>query len=368
MFVARLGGDEFAMIVPNGDPVTLAETARSICDLLAEPHPIDGLQVSIQASVGITIRQADDSSATDLLRRADVAMYEAKATRSGALLYDPAQDDFSRERLRRTEELRHGIRAGQLVMWYQPQIDAATQRVVAIEALVRWNHPRDGLLTPIAFLPDARRYGLMTELSLSVMRAVIADARRWADQGFDFRVSMNCAPPELLGGTLLPELYDELERADLPRGRLVVEVTEDSFMSDPERARERLLELRAHHVQVAIDDYGTGFSSLAYLRDLPVQELKMDRSFVSTLRSDARSRVIVDTTRQMAHAMGLRLVAEGVEDSATAAALVAMDIDMLQGFHLARPMPATAVAEWVREWSSMLSSDPASLPEVSDRT
>ena len=368
MFVARLGGDEFAMIVPNGDPVTLAETARSICDLLAEPHPIDGLQVSIQASVGITIRQADDTSATDLLRRADVAMYEAKATRSGALLYDPAQDDFSRDRLRRTEELRHGIRAGELVMWYQPQIDAATQRVVAMEALVRWNHPRDGLLAPIAFLPDARRYGLMTELSLSVMRAVVSDARSWADQGFDFRVSMNCAPPELLGGTLLPELYAELDRADLPPGRLVVEVTEDSFMSDPERARERLLELRAHDVQVAIDDYGTGFSSLAYLRDLPVQELKMDRSFVCTLRSDARSRVIVDTTRQMAHAMGLRLVAEGVEDAATAAALVAMDIDMLQGYHLSRPMPGQAVAEWVREWSSALSADPASLPEVSDRS
>jgi diguanylate cyclase len=365
--VARLGGDEFAMIVSDDDPVTLLETAHSICALMAEPHPIDDLQVSIQASIGVTTRQPDDTGATDLLRRADVAMYEAKSTRSGALLYDPAQDGFTRDRLRRTEELRLGIRDGQLELWYQPQIDAATQQVVAVEALVRWRHPREGLLSPIAFLPDARRYGLMTELSLVVMRGVVADARRWADQGFDFRVSMNCAPPELMGGTFLPQFYPELARAALPPDRLLIEVTEDSFITDPERARERLLDLRAHDVEVAIDDYGTGFSSLSYLRNLPVQELKMDRSFVSTVCTDARSRVIVDTTRQMAHAMGMRVVAEGVEDAATAAALVAMDIDMLQGYHLSAPIPAGIVATWVRQWSRALTNDPASLPEVSDR-
>ncbi len=368
MTVARLGGDEFAIIVREDDPLTLLETAHEVCDLLREPHPIDGLHLTIQASVGVTVRQADDTSATDLLRRADVAMYEAKATRSGAMLYDPAQDDFSRDRLRRTDELRRGIRAGQLVMWYQPQVDAATQRVSAVEGLVRWDHPTDGLLPPIAFLPDARRYGLMTELSLAVMRMVVEDARRWRAQGLDFRVSMNCAPPELLGGTLLPELFGALDVAHLPPGTLVVEITEDSVMSDPERARERMLELRDHDVQVAIDDYGTGFSSLSYLRDLPVQELKMDRSFVATMGSDARSRVIVDTTRQMAHAMGLRVVAEGVEDAATAAALITMNIDVLQGYHLAPPMPAAAVEGWVRAWSANLSSDPASLPEVSDRS
>jgi diguanylate cyclase len=207
----------------------------------------------------------------------------------------------------------------------------------------------------------------MTELSLAVMRAVVADARRWADQGFDFRISMNCAPPELMGGTFLPQFYPELARAALPPDRLLIEVTEDSFITDPERARERLLDLRAHDVEVAIDDYGTGFSSLSYLRNLPVQELKMDRSFVSTVCTDARSRVIVDTTRQMAHAMGMRVVAEGVEDAATAAALVAMDIDMLQGYHLSAPIPAGIVATWVRQWSRALTNDPASLPEVSDR-
>ncbi|MBA2641214.1 MAG: bifunctional diguanylate cyclase/phosphodiesterase [Nocardioidaceae bacterium] len=362
--VARLGGDEFAIVVHHQDPLRLIETARSVRDLLAEPHPVDGLQLSVHVSIGISVRLPADTRSTDLLRRADVAMYEAKASRAGALLYDPAQDCFTRDRLRRTEQLRRGIRSGQLEMWYQPQIDAATQEVASVEALVRWRHPTDGLLAPVMFLPDARRYGLMSELSLAVMGMVLDDARAWVDCGFEFRVSLNCAPPELLGGTLLPEFFAMLDRAALPPGTLVVEITEDSFMSDPDRARERMLELRSHHVELAIDDYGTGFSSLSYLRDLPVQELKMDRSFVATMRSDARSRVIVDTTRQMAHAMGLRLVAEGVEDAATAAALVAMNIDLLQGNHMSPPMPAAAVAGWVKTWSGGLSAHPASLPEV----
>src|SRR4051794_14830526 len=220
-----------------------------------------------------------------------------------------------------------------------------------MEALVRWQHPREGLLSPIAFLPDARRSGLMTALSEAVLDLVLADARRWADDGFRFRVALNCAPPELLGGRLLPRLFAGLEALGLPGERLLIEVTEDSFLSEPERARDVLHQLRAHRVQAAIDDYGTGFSSLAYLRDLPVQELKMDRSFVASMGTDERSRMIVSTTTEMAHALGLRMVAEGIEDAATAESLVALGVDVLQGYHLARPMPAEDVASWVRRWT-----------------
>jgi len=220
-----------------------------------------------------------------------------------------------------------------------------------MEALVRWQHPREGLLSPVAFLSDARRCGVMPALSEAVLDLVVADARRWADAGHRFRVALNCAPPELLGGRLLPRLFAALEAADLPGDRLLVEVTEDSFLSEPERARDVLHELRAHRVQAAIDDYGTGFSSLAYLRDLPVQELKMDRSFVAAMTTDRRSRMIVQTTTQMAHALGLRMVAEGIEDAETAAALVALGVDVLQGYHVARPMPAHEVASWVRRWA-----------------
>ena len=188
---------------------------------------------------------------------------------------------------------------------------------------------------------------------------VVSDARRWLDSGFSFRVGMNCAPPELLGGSLLPRLFDAIDNARLPANSLLVEVTEDSFLSDPERAREMVLEIRDHDVQVSIDDYGTGFSSLAYLRDLPVQELKMDRSFVGTILSDARSRVIVSSTKQMAHAMGLRMVAEGVENAETAAELEVMGVDVLQGIHLARPMIAAEIGPWARRWSAALAATPA---------
>jgi diguanylate cyclase (GGDEF)-like protein len=354
--VARLGGDEFAVVLSQHDEVALLRTAQGIREALLAPLAVDGLVLSVRCSVGIAIRESGVGDATDLLRQADVAMYESKSTRSGSLVYDASRDEFSRSRLRQAEDLRRGITEDQLELWYQPQIDASTQRVTAVEALVRWRHPELGLLSPLAFLPDARRSGLMPALTESVMYRVVADAKRWQAEGFGFTVAFNCAPPELLGGTFLPRLFAAVGRSGLPADRLLVEVTEDSFAADPEHARVALQQMRTHGIQAAIDDYGTGFSSLAYLRDLPVQELKMDRSFVSTVLTDTRSRTIVDSTRQMAHAMGLRLVAEGVEDSSTAAALVALGIDVLQGYHIARPMPVRDVAAWVRTWE-------ASLPE-----
>ncbi|KQX66281.1 hypothetical protein ASD06_07995 [Angustibacter sp. Root456] len=350
--VARLGGDEFALLSLTDDDLELLETARRVREVLMAPLHIDNLDLAIGASIGITVAGQDDASATDLLRRADVAMYEAKESRSGALLYDTAQDGYSRQRLRRGEELRHAIASNELVLWYQPQVDAVSRRVTAMEALVRWQHPREGLLSPMLFLSEARRAGLMPALSDAVMRMVVSDTRAFVDAGYDFRVAMNCAPPELLGGQLLPRLYEELAEADLPGDSVLIEVTEDSFLSDPERARDALYDLREHEVQASIDDYGTGFSSLAYLRDLPVQELKIDRSFVSALTADHRTRLIVQTTTQMAHAMGLRVVAEGVEDEQTATELVAMKVDVLQGYHIAAPMPPEQVGPWLRRWAT----------------
>jgi len=351
ILVARLGGDEFALLVPSQDELWLFEIAQRVRTVLKNPLRIDNIDLSIDASVGVTVHGTDDASSTDLLRRADIAMYEAKQSRSGVLLFDTSQDGFSRQRLRRGEELRQALIEGQLVVWYQPQVDARTRQVVGMESLVRWWHPIEGLLSPIAFLPDARRAGLMAALTEVVMRRVIADTLRWVAAGFTFRVAINIAPPELVGGQTLPMLFEALRQTGLPGDNLLIEVTEDSFLSDPERAREALHQLRAHDVQISIDDYGTGFSSLAYLRDLPVQELKMDRSFVSTVVQDERSRMIVQTTTQMAHALGLRLVAEGVEDVETAAELIPLGVDLFQGYHFARPMAAGDVGPWVRRWS-----------------
>ena len=348
--VARLGGDESAVIVPSEDELELFEIAQTIRGVLRRPLRVEGIALSLDASVGIAIREESDTSAVEMLRRADVAMYEAKQSRAGVLLFDRAQDGMSHLRLLRGEALRQAIADGQLIAWYQPQVDARTRQVVAMEALVRWWHPTEGLLPPIAFLPDARRAGLMPALTEAIMRQVIADAVRWREEGFAFRVAMNWAPPELVNGQLLPRLFSALEEADLPPDSLLVEVTEDSFLTDPERARVVLHELRAHGVQVAIDDYGSGFSSLAYLRDLPVQELKMDRAFVAPAANDERSRMIVQTTTQMARALGLRFVAEGVEDASAVGELVPLGVDVLQGYHIARPMPADAVGPWVRHW------------------
>jgi diguanylate cyclase len=352
VLVARLGGDEFSVLVPGRDELAMLETAHVLRAAIQEPLRIETLELSLDASVGITVRHEGDSSATELLRRADIAMYQAKQSRAGALLFDPSQDGFSRHRLRRGEDLRQAIDAGQLRVWYQPQVDSRTREVVAVEALVRWQHPTEGLLSPVAFLADARSCGLMQGLTEAVLELVLADTRRWADAGFGFRVAMNCAPPELLGRRLLPLLFARLDALGVPGSRLLIEVTEDCFVTEPERARDVLRELRAHDVQAAIDDYGTGFSSLAYLRDLPVQELKMDRSFVAEAATDERSRTIVQTTAQLAHALGLRLVAEGIEDAAADDTLVALGADVLQGYHVARPMPADEVAPWVRRWSA----------------
>lgn len=352
VMVARLGGDEFALLAPITNELPLLEIAHEMRAVLKEPLRVDTIDLSIDASVGITIRAADDSSSTELLRRADIAMYEAKQARAGALLFDTSQDGYSRQRLRRGDDLRQALMDHQLVVWYQPQVDARTRDVVGVEALVRWQHPVEGLLSPIDFFADARKSGLMPALSEAVMRRVVADARRWADAGLTFTVAMNCAPQELLGAQFLPQLFHALETAELPPGRLQIEVTEDSFLSNPERARDALHELQSHDVQASIDDYGTGFSSLSYLRDLPVQELKIDRSFVSTVADNERSRMIVETTTQMAHALGLRLVAEGIEDAAAAAAVTALGVDVLQGYYFARPMPVTDVLPWVRRWSA----------------
>jgi EAL domain-containing protein (putative c-di-GMP-specific phosphodiesterase class I) len=190
----------------------------------------------------------------------------------------------------------------------------------------------------------------MAALSEVIARQALRDHRRRLDAGLDLRLAVNCAPTELLGHAFLPQLYAAIEEHAIPADSLVLEITEDSFLSDPHRTRELLVDLREHGVQVSIDDYGTGFSSLTYLRNLPVQELKIDRSLVRNVAEDHRSREIVASTIQLAHALDMRIVAEGVENAADLAALDAMGIDTVQGYHLARPMPAGEVAQWVRSW------------------
>jgi diguanylate cyclase (GGDEF)-like protein len=352
--IGRLGGDEFALVVAETDEINLLEIANTALEALRQPAVTHGIELVVDASVGIAVREQVDNNCSDLLRRADVAMYQAKTSGSGVLLYDQGRDEFSRERLRLVEELRHGTEEGQLVLWYQPQIDAATQEICGLEALVRWQHPRRGLVPPAAFLPVARHAGLMPAVSEAVIRRAAADMRGWQEADLAIRVALNCPPPELLSGVFVRQLLGVIAQYGLDSEDFIVEVTEDSFIGDPHRAREIVLDIREEGLGISIDDYGVGFSSLAYLRDLPIDELKVDRSFVASSTSDPRTEMIVDSTIKMAHALDLRVVAEGVEDPATAAMLVAAGVDVLQGFHIARPMPADQVIRWIAEWRAGL--------------
>jgi EAL domain-containing protein (putative c-di-GMP-specific phosphodiesterase class I) len=291
-----------------------------------------------------------------------VAMYQAKNSGLGAALYDGQLDEFSRSRLQLAEELRKGIADGQIEVWYQPQLDALTMEVSGLEALVRWRHPTQGVISPVSFLPAARRAGLMGRLSEVVAQQAVRDFEMHQRVGIDLRVAINCAPPELLGPTFLPQLYASITERNIPGDRLVLEVTEDSFLVDPQHTRDVLLELRSNGVQISIDDYGTGFSSLTYLRNLPVQELKIDRALIANVATDDRSRMIVASTIQLAHALSMRIVAEGVENADDLASLVAMGIDTVQGYHLARPMPSSQIVRWLQDWSTANPSLPSVPP------
>ncbi|MBM7519935.1 putative bifunctional diguanylate cyclase/phosphodiesterase [Nocardioides nitrophenolicus] len=349
--VARLGGDEFAIILAADDEIELLEIAHQVLRDLAKPIAVEGIEISPSGSIGITVALADDPDSGEMLRRADVAMYQAKNAGMGAALYDAELDEFSRSRLQLAEELRKGIADGQIEVWYQPQLDVATMRISGVEALVRWRHPVQGVISPVSFLPAARRAGLMPTLSAVVARQAVRDHHRRLQAGLDLRVAVNCAPTELLSQAFLPQLYAAMDESGVPAEGVVLEVTEDSFLGDPQHTRDVLQDLRSHGVQVSIDDYGTGFSSLTYLRNLPVQELKIDRSLVRNVSADSRSRMIVASTIQLAHALDMRIVAEGVENAADLEVLIEMGIDTVQGYHLASPMPAVEMERWVRDWT-----------------
>jgi diguanylate cyclase (GGDEF)-like protein len=358
VMVARLGGDEFALAVPDTDELRLLELANRVVTAVRQPTVADDIELVVDASLGIAVGDSNDRESSGLLRRADIAMYQAKTAGGGARMYDRSRDD-SRSRLQLAEELRRGLRDGQVVLYYQPQLAAMSRRITGLEGLVRWDHPTRGLLPPAAFLPVARQAGLMPAISDLIVRRAVADVRSWAEAGASLpSVALNFAAPELLNGVFGRRIDRMITDAGLAPSAFVVEVTEDSFFADPIRAMEVLLELRSYGMKISIDDYGTGFSSLSYLRDLPIDELKMDRSFVSSITGDARGRMIVESTVRLAEALDLRMVAEGVEDAATLAEITRLGADVVQGFYLARPMPAGEVVAWQASWVRDLAAVP----------
>jgi diguanylate cyclase (GGDEF)-like protein len=345
--LARLGGDEFALLTVLAAGDDPKRVAQRLLQRLAEPVDLDGVIVRIGASVGIARHPEHGTELATLLRRADVAMYEAKRRRSGVECYAPGFDAHSRDRLQAMQDLGSALETGQLVLHFQPKCDVRTERPVGAEALVRWQHPERGLLFPDAFLPLVEHAGLTGRLTEVVLEMAARQASRWRAEGIELPIAVNLSASDLLDGVLPSRMQSLLVEHGLAPEAIEVEITESLLMADPERARDTVARLRDLGTTVAVDDYGTGYSSLAYLRDLSVDQLKIDRSFVAGVASDARNAAIVRSTVELAHALGLDVVAEGVEDAAALATLDDMGCDFAQGYHLCRPLPPSALAEWL---------------------
>jgi diguanylate cyclase (GGDEF)-like protein len=338
--LARLGGDEYAAMLSDISVEEALDVAERMRVGLRAAFTIGDIVINIDASIGIAICPASATTVGGLLHCADTAMYEAKLNRLGSMVYDAGDDAGLAARRQLIHELRTAIDEGQLMLHYQPKFDLHTGQIEGVEALVRWNHPKRGLLYPDTFIPSAERHGLMRTLTTAVLSIALDQARLWRDSGFPTTVAVNVSASNLADPELPAQIKAMLDSRNLDGNALVVEVTETTLMNDTARALWVLHGLRALNVRISIDDYGTGYSSLARLRDLPINELKLDRSFVAALSTDSRTAAIVESTIQLGHSLGLKLVAEGIETAETLVLLENMGCDVGQGYHLGRPVPA----------------------------
>jgi diguanylate cyclase (GGDEF)-like protein len=337
--VARLGGDEFGVVLVDAGAGAARTAAARLRAALAQSFSLAGISVHVGASIGIAIHPDHAQDAGTLLRHADVAMYEAKRARTGQEVYASEGDHRSPDRLALAGEMRGALARDQLALHYQPAADLATGELVGVEGLVRWRHPTRGLLAPAAFLPAIEHTDLMRGLSHRVLAMAICQAAAWHRDLQPWRVSVNLSATDLLDRSLVDDVAGLLRRHRTPADRLTLEVTESILMTDPARAMEVLAALRGLGLRIALDDFGTGFSSLTHLRRMPVDEIKIDRSFVAAMATEARAAAIVASTVDLAHALGLRVVAEGIEDEATWTRLRAVGCDAAQGYYLSKPLP-----------------------------
>ena len=336
--VARLSGDEFALLLPCSDSAQALVVAQRMATALALPMSLQEQAVDLSAGIGLACWPAHGQDADILLSRAEVAMYAAKRRLTAALMYDPSIDTGSAESLSLLSELRHAVAHNELRLYLQPKMALASGAMVGAEALVRWLHPRRGMVMPMQFIPFAEQTGFVRQLTLWMLEATAGCWRELQGLGLK-RVSVNLSTRDLMDAELPARIAAILARHAVPAEAICLEITESAIMDEPQRAQATLHALAAAGHRLSIDDFGTGYSSLAYLKRLPVHELKIDKSFVMKMESDAADAKIVRSTIDLAHNMGLEVVAEGVETQAAWDALALLGCDEAQGYHMAKPMP-----------------------------
>ena len=350
--IGRLGGDEFAVVLagPVSADCALA-VAQQLRGRLEQPFDLQGVPVLVEASVGVAVSAAGATGVSELLRHADVAMYNAKRERTGVDVYAPERDGHTRDRLTLLGELAAGIPRGELVLVYQPLVSLTDGRLAGAEALVRWHHPVRGLLAPAQFIPAIDLTGVMRALTSHLVAAALTQAAEWRRLGIQVPVSVNLAPADVVDLELPDIVRCLLAEAGARPEDLRLEVTENAVMADLGRALAVLGSLRAIGVGLSVDDFGTGHSSLERLTELPVDELKIDRGFVLRMSGDDRQAAVVEAAVQLSHRLGLRVVAEGVETSETLDRLVALGCDVAQGFLFARPLDADGFAAFAARFA-----------------
>ncbi|MHB1401269.1 MAG: putative bifunctional diguanylate cyclase/phosphodiesterase [Thiobacillus sp.] len=367
--VARLGGDEYVLLIRNLEPEGAALITNKIFAALDKPFHWQNQSIDLGASLGLSFYPSQCDDASGLLRCADIAMYVAKRSGQGYALYSPDQEHTSRDDLSLKSELREAIQSDQLSLYYQPQIDHRSQRVSGLEALMRWNHPSRGLLAPDQFIPLAEGAGLIAPLTHWVLKAALAQLVSLQNKGYDLTMAVNLSARNLHDMELPATILALLAESGVAPQDLILEITEGAVMTNPSDGLTILTQLDRMGVTLAIDDFGTGYSSLAYLKRLPVDELKIDKSFVTDMEENDNDAVIVRSTIDLAHNLGLKITAEGVETQGVWDLLEILGCDRSQGYFMGEPMPAEKLEAWLQAsaWSGVCTSELAHAERASKR-
>lgn len=349
--VARLGGDEFGIILANTDTKAALDIARRLQLALETPIALNDSFVDLSAGVGIANYPEHTKDIEELLSRAEIAMYAAKNSQGGVCVYHSDLDGANEENLSLISEIKIAVEQSQLSLFVQPKIDFLTGKVLAVEALVRWNHPERGLIYPDMFIPFAEQTGHISKISYWMLSEASRYAALWQKEGLDITLAVNLSARDLIDIELPNKLKEILTKHGLLANSLSLEITESSIMDDPARALETVERLAQMGISLSIDDFGTGYSSLAYLKRLPVNELKIDKSFVINLEHNQNDATIVKSTIELGHNLGLKVVAEGIENKQSWDILKSMGCDYGQGYFMSKPMNANKMLEWVKNWS-----------------